>query len=50
MAFMVKKWSESTKLSWFRNENVKDRHMEDNTILWGKGGSEGGGIGGKGVR
>ena len=31
--FNVKKVSESTKLSWFRSENVKDRQMEDTTIL-----------------
>ena len=36
MAFIVKKKSESTTLSLLRSEKVKDRQMEDNTILWNK--------------
>ena len=36
MAFMVKKKSESTTLSLLRSAKVKDRQMEDNTILWEK--------------
>ena len=35
-AFMDKKKSESTTLSLFRKEKVNDRHIEDNTILWGE--------------
>lgn len=32
-AFIDKKWSESTKLSLFRNEKVNDRQIDDSTIL-----------------
>ena len=39
---MDKKCSESTKLSLLPKEKVKDRQMEDNTILWGKRQAEGG--------
>ena len=35
-ALIDKKLLESTKLSLLRKEKLKDRQMEDNTILWSK--------------